>query len=411
MHMRDALTHLYDPAYEPPAALWEVLGGDPQQGMQGIQAAIVRAIEGLRPAPDTPPTARSIRLYELLSCRYVQDLTQEEAARRLNITARHLRREQREAVHVLARRLWEQGQARTSLPSPPLFPPPAWRSQVRQELAALQKSAPGTVADVAEAVQGVVELESALGTRHKRCATTSRQGVRLQAEPVPPDLYAAIHPSALRQILIAAIEELAQHAAGQIVLRAGRTEERVTLSIAGHLAAAEGPLQDELIHEIVAAQGGSARIDMAEERIVFYVELPRVDKATVLVIDDNMDLVHFYRRYTAGTRYHIVHAAQGRRVLETIAATAPDLIVLDVMLPDVDGWELLVHLHEHPASRDIPIIVCSVVREQDLALALGATLYLAKPVHRQEFIQALDQALGQTVTRTTTARASSVATG
>jgi len=60
-------------------------------------------------------------------------------------------------------------------------------------------------------------------------------------------------------------------------------------------------------------------------------------------------------------------------------------------LPDIDGWELLTNLREHPATRSLPVIVCSVVREEELALALGAARYVPKPVRRQEFIQALDQ--------------------
>jgi CheY-like chemotaxis protein len=117
----------------------------------------------------------------------------------------------------------------------------------------------------------------------------------------------------------------------------------------------------------------------------------------VLVVDDNVDLVHFYRRYAAGTRYHIVHLSQGTGVLEAVESVTPDIIVLDVMLPDVDGWDLLVQLHEHPATRPIPVVVCSVVREEELALSLGASVYLPKPVRRREFIGALDQAVNLTL--------------
>jgi CheY-like chemotaxis protein len=63
------------------------------------------------------------------------------------------------------------------------------------------------------------------------------------------------------------------------------------------------------------------------------------------------------------------------------------------MLPDVDGWDLLMHLHEDPTTREIPVIVCSVVREGKLALSLGAALHLPKPVEPCQLIQALDQVL------------------
>jgi two-component system sensor histidine kinase/response regulator len=125
------------------------------------------------------------------------------------------------------------------------------------------------------------------------------------------------------------------------------------------------------------------------------IRLPRAASYKVLVVDDNPDLMHFYQRYVQGTRYQIVSLREGARVFETIQTVAPDVIVLDVMLPDADGWELLSHLHNHPTARSIPVIVCSVVREEELALALGAKLYVPKPVRRQEFIQALDRAMGQ----------------
>ncbi|MBI1877882.1 MAG: response regulator [Chloroflexi bacterium] len=115
----------------------------------------------------------------------------------------------------------------------------------------------------------------------------------------------------------------------------------------------------------------------------------------MLVIDDNADLVHFYRRYTTGTRYQIVHLAEGQHTLSTVKEIRPNIIILDVMLPDIDGWELLTDLRGQPATQMIPIIVCSVVRRAELALSLGASLYLPKPVRRREFVQALDQILNQ----------------
>ena len=415
-NLQNALAHLYDPTYWPPEMLWVVSGCVPQQGVEAVQAVIIQAIERLKPAPDVPPTACSRRIYEILSYRYIQNLTQKETAERLNITPRHLRREQQKAVNVLARRLWEQSHIEPPLADylkrgkeahPPETTPLeakslSWRSQVRKELASLQKSAPGTMADVGETIRGVVEIESTL---------TSRHGVSLEVEVLEPNLVAAIHPSALRQILITAIGKLVQNmSSGQIALRAEREEGQIKITITGCPAEAYRPLDGNLIQEILTTQGGSVQIGIDDDRISFQVELPSGEEITILIVDDNLDLVHFYRRYTAGTRYHIVHAAHGQRVFETIETCAPDIIVLDVMLPDVDGWELLAHLREHPATRSIPVIVCSVIRERELALALGATLYLPKPVRRQQFIQALEQALSQASAKGPRVQANNAAT-
>jgi CheY-like chemotaxis protein len=86
-----------------------------------------------------------------------------------------------------------------------------------------------------------------------------------------------------------------------------------------------------------------------------------------------------------------VHVAKGDKLFEMIGEQAPDIIILDIMLPDVDGWKLLTRLREMPETRSTPIIICSVIRGQALALALGAALYVPKPVRRQQLIEALDR--------------------
>ncbi|MCK6627442.1 MAG: response regulator [Anaerolineae bacterium] len=392
LSLRHVLIHFRDPAFHPPELLWSVLGYKPHQGVEAIQTAITQTIQSLKPASaNTASSLRNQRFYELLTCRYIQELTQEETADRLGITPRHVRREQQQAVHMLARLFWEKRPGHEP-PSVEVLPDAgpeqetlAWRSQVREELAALQQSAPGSVVEVAAALRGVMKIGQAL---------TSQHGITLQLEPAESGLTVAMHPSVLRQVLITAIEKLAQSmAAGQITLAVERIGNRVRLLITGTPAVTKRPPNSDLIQEILAAHGDSVEAYLEEDQVGFRIELPTVDKATVLVIDDNADLVHFYRRYTTGTRYQIVHLAEGQPVPETISKIDPDIIVLDVMLPDTDGWELLTDLREQLATHPIPIIVCSVIRRAELALSLGASLYLPKPVGRQQFIEALDQVL------------------
>lgn len=391
--LHDLLAHLHNPAYVPPEFLWSSLGHKPQYGLNALQNTVGQAIESLKPAvSSTSAGLRSQRFYELLTYRYMQQLTQEETAERLGITPRHVRREQQQAIHVLARRLWEDR------PSPAIEDgsrrqpePAAWRTQVREELAALQQSAPGSVVEIATALAGVTKIGQAL---------TSQHGVSLNIEPVEPAITVAMHPSVLRQVLITAIEKLVQSTSpgGYITLAMDRSQNRLKLAMSGRPAAATRPPDSDLIREILAVYGGAVEAYLEESRAGFRIELPTADKITVLVIDDNADLVHFYRRYTTGTRYQIVHLAEGQQAMATIEETNPDIIVLDVMLPDTDGWELLTRLREQPVATT-PIIVCSVVRRAELAMSLGASLYLPKPVERREFIRALDQVLSQAPTR------------
>ena len=265
-----------------------------------------------------------------------------------------------------------------------------WRSQVRQELAILQRNVPQTNSEVAAVIAGVVKVGQVLTAQHN---------IQLKVDPIPKNLTAVIQPSALRQIILTAIEKLVQHmTSGEIVLLAEMAGEFITLTVTGGPIVTDTLPDSALIQELLGDQGDTFNIRRAGETIVFQFRLSATgDPISVLVVDDNADLMTFFQVYVTNTRYQIIHLADGERLFETIAATKPNLIVLDVLLPGMDGWELLAYLHEHPDTRAIPIIVCSVIRREDLALALGASLYLPKPVRRQQFIGALDEVCGRVV--------------
>jgi CheY-like chemotaxis protein len=147
----------------------------------------------------------------------------------------------------------------------------------------------------------------------------------------------------------------------------------------------------EFIRETLTTYGGTFHAAQENKRLRFEFLLPRDDVMTVLVVDDNVDLVHFYRRYVDGTHYRIVHVSEGRDVVSAAQSLLPAVIVLDVMLPDISGWRVLHDLQNNVQTRQIPIIVCSVVRPRALLQGLGVAGYLVKPIHRQEFLEALAQ--------------------
>jgi CheY-like chemotaxis protein len=211
---------------------------------------------------------------------------------------------------------------------------------------------------------------------------------------VQPNLVAAVHPSALRQTLIAVVGRLARHmSAGAITVYAGLEDAAARITLSGTVDARQELDGDLLTRDILVPAGGRIRAVREEDQIFVYVYVPSTGQITVLAIDDNPDMLHFYRRCTSGTRYHVVQAKTGQEALAYIRDHPPQIVVLDVMLPDVDGWQLLIQLHQDPTTRTIPVIVSSVVREEALATSLGAAHYLSKPVQPRHFVQALDQVL------------------
>ena len=227
---------------------------------------------------------------------------------------------------------------------------------------------------------------------HLATHLTRQRGVSLLAEPVSPRLMAAIHPSVLRQVLISVIDQLAkQMGAGEIRISAAPIDDKVHICLSGApLSAALNNL--EPISELLSSFNIAVQVQRLENSFQITLALLLVDRC-VLVVDDNPDMVHLYRRYLAGTRYYAQSVNRGEKSFEAIELYHPDVMVLDVMLPDIDGWDLLTRLQENPVTRPLPVVICSVMHEKELALALGARYILAKPVQRKDFILALDAVL------------------
>jgi CheY-like chemotaxis protein len=119
------------------------------------------------------------------------------------------------------------------------------------------------------------------------------------------------------------------------------------------------------------------------------------EQISVLVIDDNEDVLRLFRRYMSGSRYRFIGAPSAQLGLAQATnreqAGRPQIIVLDVMMPEQDGWTLLGQLREHPQTQDLPVIVCTILPQEQLALTLGAAEFIRKPVSRSELLAALDR--------------------
>lgn len=380
--LQSALNHLNDPTFQPEAELHRMLG------LPALSAdwaeALRQAIERLKPHPNAPAAGRSDRLYQVLTQRYVYGETQEAVAEKLHITARHLRREQNDAVQLLARLLWQEPVNPTPMP-PAEAPPDGWSAQLRQELTALQKGGPTVTADVGETIQRVVELLAPV---------LHPSGVELGMTRQLTGLAVAVQPTGLRQLLVRAITEWARHlAGGEIEISAAQASGEVQIRLTGSPAPIDYLPGDPLLQELLSQFDGSLTVEQSENHTGLMLALDAAPPLRVLVVDDNEDLHHFYRRFVANTRYQIISLTDGKDLLEKLAEVQPDAVVLDVMLPNVDGWELLAQLRQHPLGQRLPVLVCSVIQEETLARALGATAYIRKPVGRSSLLQALNDAL------------------
>lgn len=119
-------------------------------------------------------------------------------------------------------------------------------------------------------------------------------------------------------------------------------------------------------------------------------EIPS-DKKVVLAIDDDPQVISLYERYLAPQGFYVVPLTEPAKASERIKELKPFAVTLDIMMPGVDGWTVLAALKSDPATRDIPIIICSIVEQTDKGFNLGAADYLVKPIIEDELVHALDR--------------------
>ncbi|HTT68938.1 MAG TPA: ATP-binding protein, partial [Gemmatimonadales bacterium] len=126
----------------------------------------------------------------------------------------------------------------------------------------------------------------------------------------------------------------------------------------------------------------------AAEPAVAAVDAP---SGTLLVIDDDPEARALMQRFLGREGFHIVEAADGPTGLRLARELKPAVITLDVLMPGMDGWAVLGALKEDPALAAIPVILATIVDEEHLGFALGASEYLTKPIDRERLIAVLDR--------------------
>ena len=142
--------------------------------------------------------------------------------------------------------------------------------------------------------------------------------------------------------------------------------------------------------EVLSEPGHGSRFTLVLPRDRVSDEPPDRDasgRRLVLVIEDDPGSVALLRSWLEPDGYAVVVAASGTEGLERARHLAPDAILLDILLPDIDGWDVLQQLRQDRRTRAIPILIASMVEDQSLGLALGAADCFVKPLDRDALLE------------------------
>lgn len=385
--LRSALHYLYDPDQLRRSPLVALLGAasrsDPASALRGILTA---SVEALKPAPSEPPQSRAWRIYDALFFRYVRGLDRDAVAGQLGISGRQLRREQRVALETLAQHLWQQFNLDQRANSPEIGDPK--RPTTGEEPAWLKDMPPERSGSFKPALQAVLDLITPLARQ---------SNVALHSEPAEALAELVVPQVTLRHALLNLLTVIVPRAQNGLVrLQANPVQHGIEIEIICEPPVSLATLSDsdsgslEMARQLVGLAGG--RLSLTDNRAsLARLMLFTLGRVNVLVVDDNADSVQLLQRYASGTRYNVTGISEPEHALHLAEKLGPHIIILDVMMPDVDGWELLSQLRQHPPTSHIPIIIHTILPQETLARALGASAFMRKPVTRDQFVQALDQ--------------------
>jgi signal transduction histidine kinase/DNA-binding response OmpR family regulator len=116
---------------------------------------------------------------------------------------------------------------------------------------------------------------------------------------------------------------------------------------------------------------------------------PHSTERPILAIDDDPNVIYLLRENLGDAGYSVVGASSSKKGLELARKLRPVAITLDLVMPEMDGWQVLHALKSDRATRDIPVILISIIDQKDLGFRLGAADYIVKPFDRDVLVGAM----------------------
>ena len=347
-----------------------------------LRAILTGSIESLKPVEkEYDLNALEWRTYIVLNKRYIEGLNSIEIARLLSISERQYRRYLKRAINSISQRLWDQYQVNNvqvhidhqEIPTNQVF------SVVWEQV------------DLVNITKGVVNL---LSNRIEQ----KKIKYNFQ-DPIAPVLVKSDRVI-LRQILIDLLNNLMHFSSDNITFSFQEKEIEKSLIISSAISNTEFSLLD------TSKDDNENSLNYWSEKLNINLEenfsdIPNIieirlsflekEQKTVIIVDDQEPALRMFTRYFSRTNLKIIGLSKGTKVLSKAKELQPALILLDIMMPKMDGWEVLQSLKLDETTKNIPVIVCSAWGEPELAKSLGAVEFLRKPVRQRDLLAAISK--------------------
>lgn len=381
--VKDALTNMFDYAALETHPLIDAGIKPPpdHKGSRGdyLKNTLLECINSLKPRDiDFDFFSIEWRSYVILSQRYIENVNSPELAKKLLLGERQIRRSQKKAIRAVALILWDrihtQKVTRTDETETNSF-------VINREVINLNL-----------VVQSIIVLFQ---------NNFERESVVVDFDPLQVSLTVNSDRIILRQIIIRIFNlllkktdcrhiQLTMEQQGEDVILLlnlpGATFEMDQLLILLHS-------EENKINQWLSELNMQLEGTPSPQGFHLMVRFVGQEKNLILVVDDQEPALRMYERYLSKTNYKIYGLSKATKVLYKAIELKPALILLDIMMPKLDGWEILQSLRLNEKTKHIPIVVCSAWGEPELAKSLGANYFLRKPIVQKELLDILENVI------------------
>ena len=390
--LREALLNLYNPFELKHNALQSILTDQEGELKKDLKLVLIDAINGLMPDKQTPYDTKAWKFYELLNYCFVDQIGQKEAAKNLLISLRTLQRLLPEAIETLAEQVASKyhltlidGEVeplqKKDRPGEPAELDETWV----KETDSLKAKYSGNIIDIHKMLKEISQILQPISGIDQN---------KVQIE-IPEEAWLVMgQVTFLRQAVLTAVSAFDRQKPGQIVITSeqkgsqgiiqikGRGGENIDNSARADILAALTNLMQML--------KGSVEILRSTAELSIRLSFPAQKQYKIMVVDDNADAIRLVEKYLSSNIYTVTGVQDPEMVLSEIEKERPFLILMDVMLPNIDGWMLLSQIRLKPGLSKIPVIVSTILPQEHLSISLGADGFLRKPYSQQELLRVLE---------------------
>ncbi len=382
--VKDALTNMFDYAALETHPLIDA-GIKPSPDFKGsrsdyLKSVLLDCINSLKPGDmEFDFFSMEWRSFVILSQRYIENISSLELAKTLLLGERQIRRSQKKAIRAVALILWDRlSNQKDTHPD---------ETETNSFVISWE------IINLNQIVQSIIGLFQ---------KNFEREAIQVEFIPSQESLTINSDRIILRQIIIQIFNLLLQKTnCRQLHLRLDQEQNDVVLQF--HLPddsfemdyfLASLTSQENMIHQWLHEL--NIQLEGKRSPTGFHLGVRFIDQEQklILVVDDQEPALKMYERYLSKTNYKVFGLSKATKVLYTALELKPALILLDIMMPNLDGWEVLQSLRLNEKTKHIPIVVCSAWGEADLAKSLGADHFLKKPIIQKELLEILQISLG-----------------